>query len=224
MLRNEQFHARVLLLLLPVLFGLTACSGEPAATPTRTVTPDIYASSYVQRALGITRTPAPSGSRMPAQGQTIYVAHTGGDGVIVRSSANMDARTATVLADGTALTMDRQADGWAHIIEPIAGYIPQQYWSTTPPGPANAPTQATVMYVSADGDGLFSRSAPELSARVTLWPDGTAVTVLGQESDWYRVQTPDGVTGYMPARYVVREKPTPIPPKPAPGPTATVKR
>jgi len=68
------------------------------------------------------------------------------------------------------------------------------------------------MYVSAGGDGVYIRSAPDREARVKVWPDGTEMMVSDQEGDWYKVQSPDGYIGYIPAEYLaVSRPPTPTP-------------
>ena len=196
--------------MLVLLLSLSACAAVQTSTPTATRTPRSYA--YVDRALGITRTPSPlSGSASSAGRQIIYVTNTSGDGVVLRSSPLMEARTSTVYAEGTALTMDAQTNGWAHIIAPAEGYIPPQYWSATPRSQPDTAQQPR-MYVSADGDGLYIRSKPEMEARVKLWPDGTEVTVVAQAGDWYQVKAPDGYVGYMPAQYLSsRRAGTPAP-------------
>jgi SH3-like domain-containing protein len=196
--------------MLALLLSLNACAAIQTPTPTATRTPRTYA--YVDRALGITRTPSPlSASGSSATRQTIYVANTNGDGVVLRSSPVMDARTSTVYAEGTPLTMDAQINGWAHIVAPAEGYIPPQYWSAAPRTPVAA-SQSAKMYVSADGDGLYIRSKPDMEARVKLWPDGTEVTIIAQVGDWYQVKAPDGYVGYMPAQYLSSTPPaTPVP-------------
>lgn len=62
---------------------------------------------------------------------------------------------------------------------------------------------ASKMVVSADGDGLYVRSKPEMNARVSVWPDGTVVEVFSCDEAWCRVQTPNGYQGYMPRQYLV---------------------
>jgi hypothetical protein len=119
----------LLILLSP---GLTACQAGQPPTPTPTQTPRTY--GYLERSMPTVGSGAPRSASTPTSGrQAIYVVNTGGDGVVLRSAARMDARTATVYPDGTALVMDKQTDGWAHIVSPAEGYIPPQYWSATPP-------------------------------------------------------------------------------------------
>lgn len=163
-------------------------------------------------------TPARPPTAAPVQTAvwTVYVANTDADGVIVRYAKYMTATTSTVLPEGSTMTLALNDEGWARITSPALGYIPPQYWSYSRP---SIPATPRVLYVSADGDGLFIRSKPDTEARVKVWPDGTAVEALAREGDWWRVRAPDGYVGYMPARYLSTVKPTPVPIWPTPRPT-----
>jgi hypothetical protein len=93
------------------------------------------------------------------------------------------------------------------------------------PTPTRAPTAAPVpskpigtMYVSADGDGVYIRSAPNTEARVKVWADGTAMSVLEELPDWYRVEAPDGYVGYIPAQWMAKTPPPTPTPRPAAAP------
>ncbi len=77
-----------------------------------------------------------------------------------------------------------------------------------------APRSNSIRYISADGDGLFIRSKPDMEAKVKVWPDGTVVDLLSQNGDWCYVRDPDGYVGYMPARYLSTVMPTPLPASP----------
>jgi SH3-like domain-containing protein len=93
--------------------------------------------------------------------------------------------------------------------------IPPTATSTRQPTASRTatPTPARVVrYVSADGDGVFIRSKPDLDAKVKVWPDGTALELLVEDGAWSQVRDPDGYVGYMPTRYLSA---TPM------GPTAT---
>jgi SH3-like domain-containing protein len=106
-----------------------------------------------------------------------------------------------VWPDGTAMIILEQIPDWYKVRAPdgYIGYIPARYLTATAP---------KLMYVSADGDGVYIRSKPDMNARVRVWPDGTAMTIIEQIPDWYKVRAPDGYVGYVPARYL-----TAIPPK-----------
>ena len=99
---------------------------------------------------------------------------------------------------------------------PTIGFTPQASPTLTiTPQPTMTSLKVIgLRYVSADGDGLFIRSEPNMDAKVRLWPDGTQIELLSQDGDWCHVRDPDGYVGYMPAQYLVAVKPTPIPPRP----------
>jgi hypothetical protein len=92
----------------------------------------------------------------------------------------------------------------------------------TPKGtPTWPPASSAVMYVSAGGEGAYVRSAPDLQAKVKVWPDGTKVDALGKQGDWYYVRVPDNSTGFFPAAYLSASPPPPPAPTNTPLPAAT---
>ena len=66
------------------------------------------------------------------------------------------------------------------------------------------------MIVSADGEGVYVRSKPDMAAKIKVWPDGSEMIVLSAEGEWCRVKAPDGYIGYVPTQYLkpVRGAPT----------------
>jgi hypothetical protein len=65
---------------------------------------------------------------------------------------------------------------------------------------------------NTDGQGVFVRKTPVMADRLRAYPDGTALTISGDEVDgdgqhWRHVTTPDGVEGYVPAMYTVDTPP-----------------
>lgn len=86
--------------------------------------------------------------------------------------------------------------------------------AATATAPSELPAAGTSkMVVSANGDGVYVRSKPEMQAKVRAWPDGTVVDVFSCDGDWCQVQTPNGYKGYMPRRYLA--------PAPGSAPLAT---
>jgi hypothetical protein len=82
-----------------------------------------------------------------------------------------------------------------------------------PPPPAARPT-ATALVASAntvfvgntDGEGVFVRTTPVMADRARAYPDGTPLTIVGDDVDgdgqhWKHVKTPDGLEGYVPSIY-----------------------
>ena len=59
-------------------------------------------------------------------------------------------------------------------------------------------TSMAASYATVVGGWLRLRSAPNFSAStITSYYTGTQVQILGSSGGWYKVQTPDGRTGYM---------------------------
>ncbi len=120
-------------------------------------------------------------------------------------------------------------------VTPVSTYTPQPTYTPYPtntPYPKETPVATSVaavavasptpapriMYVCADGEGVYLRSAMDREKRTTLYSDGTQMTVLSfPASDWAHVRTPDGANGYIPAEYLcgapkaVEVKPTAAP-------------
>ena len=53
------------------------------------------------------------------------------------------------------------------------------------------------------GGWLILREAPSPNGRqLASYPKGTVVVIVGQSGSWYKVETPDGLTGYMMKNYL----------------------
>src|SRR5437868_5294117 len=71
-----------------------------------------------------------------------------------------------------------------------------------------ATTSNTVWVGNTDGEGVFVRKTPAMADRARAYPDGTPLTIVGDDVDgdgqhWKHVTTPDGLEGYVPAMYTV---------------------
>jgi hypothetical protein len=76
-----------------------------------------------------------------------------------------------------------------------------------PAAPAN-----TVWVGNTDGQGVYVRNTPVMADRAKPYPDGTPLTIVGEDVDgdgqhWKHVKTPDGLEGYVPAIYTVDTPP-----------------
>lgn len=75
------------------------------------------------------------------------------------------------------------------------------------PSPAATSASAQVVYVAnTDGEGVYVRQTPAMADKVRAYPDGTALTVIGDDVDgdgrhWKHVRAPDGLDGYVPSTY-----------------------
>jgi hypothetical protein len=70
----------------------------------------------------------------------------------------------------------------------------------------------TVWVGNTDGQGVFVRNTPVMADRVRAYPDGTPLTIVGDDVDgdgqhWKHVKTPDGLEGYVPSIYTVDAQP-----------------
>lgn len=85
---------------------------------------------------------------------------------------------------------------------------------TTPPATSVPAADAgtTVWVGNTDGQGVYVRTTPVMADRARPYPDGTPLTVVGEDVDgdgqhWKHIETPDGVEGYVPSRYTVDTPP-----------------
>jgi hypothetical protein len=78
---------------------------------------------------------------------------------------------------------------------------------------ATAPAAADTVWVgNTDGQGVYLRKTPVMADRLTAYPDGTALKIVGADTDgdgqhWKHVKAPDGTEGYVPAIYTVATQP-----------------
>src|SRR5258706_2454686 len=89
------------------------------------------------------------------------------------------------------------------------------------PSAAPRPTATTVVVAAktdtvwvgnTDGEGVFVRKTPAMADRLKAYPDGTPLTIAGDDVDgdgqhWKHVKTPDGLDGYVPSIYTVDAQP-----------------
>jgi hypothetical protein len=108
----------------------------------------------------------------------------------------------------------------AHGLPVAAPAAPTPTPVPTPTPPLPTPTPPQLLYVSADGDGVFIRSKPDMEAKIRVWPDGTEMQALavdadGAALDWVKVRAPDGYIGYIPSRWLSPSRPATAPTQPA---------
>ena len=87
--------------------------------------------------------------------------------------------------------------------------------ATPAPKPTNTPeakASDTVWVGNTDGEGVYLRETPAMADRIRAYPDGTPLTIVGDDVEgegqsWRRVRTPDGLEGYVPSIYTLDAPP-----------------
>jgi hypothetical protein len=128
---------------------LTACNIE--ATPSSLTLSSLHSPGYVQRALQTVSAATPAlTSATGTTHQVICVANIAA--IILRSATHRDAFTKTICPDRTAMRLDRQVDGWAHIVAPAECCMSLPFWSAKQSAhmlPAASPTKTSASTVTA---------------------------------------------------------------------------
>lgn len=191
---------------------------SPPATPTATEVPPTATPTQ----------PPPT----PTVAATWIVGNTGGDGVFIRRTPDMDDKI-KAWPDGTEMVVvgsDVTEDDriWRNVQDPDGnvGYVPADYLvvpegtdtpaadtatpSADPDEQTPAPDAPEVTYVvgNTGGSGVYIRRTLDPADRIKAWPDGTEMVVVGQdvtEDDvvWKNVRDPDGNEGFVPAEFLV---------------------
>lgn len=139
----RRFGARALLGLTVLLTGC-GIGGVGSAPSTQVAATDVPAAATARPSVP-SPSPSPSAAASPTATQSaaeptvVYVAHTDGEGVYIRTTPVMSDR-AHAYPDGTALSIvgaDVDGDGqhWKHVKAPdgLDGYVPSIYTDATPP-------------------------------------------------------------------------------------------
>ncbi len=100
---------------------------------------------------------------------------------------------------------------------PTATRAPAPPTATPAPKPTSTPEAAaapsdTLWVGNTDGQGVYIRKTPVMADRLRAYPDGTPLTIAGEDVDgdnqhWRHVTTLDGLEGYVPSTYTVESPP-----------------
>jgi hypothetical protein len=95
---------------------------------------------------------------------------------------------------------------------PAASVAPSPSAAPATPTAVIAANASTVWVGNTDGQGVYVRKTPVMADRLKAYPDGTALTIIGDDVNgdgqlWKHVRTPDGVEGYVPSIYTVAVQP-----------------
>ena len=135
-------------------------------------------------------------------------------GATVFSRRNASASpTPTVTSVGQPITAPSSS------APPVVSVAPSAAASAARPSAATAASAAASAAASTkpkvylvgntDGDGVYLRKTPSMADRINpAYADGTEMVAIGADVTaegelWHNVRTPDGKTGYVPAKYTV---------------------
>ncbi|PLS17928.1 hypothetical protein CVD28_09580 [Bacillus sp. M6-12] len=144
----------------------------------------------------------------------------------VRQSASESSKSLGILTKGTAVNVLSQQGSWLKVTVPtkkLTGWISKTYISFKPISavkpPASVPAIVVKMYTTAN-PALNLREQSNTQAKVLeKLPKGTAVQLSEKTSEWGKVKTPSGKSGWVSLSYLTDKAPSV--PKPAPAPAET---
>jgi hypothetical protein len=95
----------------------------------------------------------------------------------------------------------------------IATALPASPTTVARAGPTAIAPSVTVWVGETDGGGVYLRNSPHEGDRADVLPDGTPLTVTGDEIEgdgqrWYPVRTADGGDGFVQVIYTTRVEPS----------------
>lgn len=100
------------------------------------------------------------------------------------------------ISAGDQVTVTRTANGWSQILyDGTTAWIQPKVAAPTGQGTS---TQAPLGTITVNATNVNLRSMPTTDSQLlATMANGTILTVLGSDGDWYRVQTPDGTMGWV---------------------------
>jgi tetratricopeptide (TPR) repeat protein len=200
---------------------------RPADRPTESPSGDGNASAVVLPGLagllGNARTASASASQAAgdALGQlqrsvTPFLAAQGGRRTLIISTVALPIVLGLVIFGVVVFTSARgraAETAAAPTPAPVATIAPTAAPTSAIPAVLADPSTTTRMLVNNVGtDGLSLRRSPGNGQRIKVWPDGTALTDLGESAEqggktWKRVRDPEGNEGWVAADFLVSANP-----------------
>ena len=127
--------------------------------------------------------------------------NTSGGGLNLRETASADARVLLSIPQGEKVELHILGTAWCKVTyNGTTGYVMTKYLDFQEPVASGG-----AWFVLTSGGGLNLRETASADARVLLSiPNGTAVTMLEQGSDWCKIQYNESI-GYVMTKYLSRE-------------------
>ncbi|MBM7589974.1 SH3 domain-containing protein [Brevibacillus fulvus] len=163
--------------------------------------PDAPAASVVPPTIAPATVPAPASSSTPAA-PAVRTATVAADNVNLRTGANTGSAIIATLPIGTALTVLDQQGDWYQVKtgDGKTGWMAGWLLSIAPSAATSAVNGQTVSVIS---NNTPVRSQPdEASPILTLIQAGELYTVKHRQGDWYQLELPSGLSGYVLAKLV----------------------
>ena len=198
-MRVSPQHCFILLL---ACVALVACASDP---PTHTPTPAVSLRVSTPFAAFAAATPPARLHERPGEAP----------GATLERGADLSVEDIATAPDGQVwyrVSTTTGERGWlpadaVSLVGRPAAVAPAPLPTLTPmPSPSATPAPRPLV-ITGSGQGLFLRARPGQGEIIRSYPDGTAVTPLGDETEvdgrrWLRVRAPDGREGWMAAEYL----------------------
>ena len=141
-------------------------------------------------------------------------------GVLIACTGTTQSPTPTTLSKPTAAAPSPAAVAASPAASPaVAVPSPSAQGATTAPSPGVAPSPSpaalpeVVWIGNTGGAGVYLRNSPHDGDRSVVLPEGTRVTITGEQVEgdgklWHPITTANNEDGYVQIEYVTRVEPT----------------
>jgi mannosyl-glycoprotein endo-beta-N-acetylglucosaminidase len=128
----------------------------------------------------------------------------------LRESAATNANVVATLIKGTKVTVYSEANDWSKVrVNGKEGYVSSNYLSSTKAESSSSSKpkpETSTKYVNVNSGSLNLRESASTSAAiVTSLKKGTAVTVVSEANDWFKVKA-NGKEGYVSSSYLTTKQ------------------
>jgi mannosyl-glycoprotein endo-beta-N-acetylglucosaminidase len=169
--------------------------------------------------LSATNPTASNNTSSPVSATTKYVNLSSGE-LNLRAGASTGAAIITTLAQGTAVTVYSEANGWSKVsANGKDGYVSSSFLAANPNSSENSSTAVqttpvtavsapTTKYVNVTSGSLNMRNSPSTSASIIIkLAKGMSVQVFSEANGWTKIEA-YGQTGYVSSEYLSETNPS----------------